>query len=131
MYRIQPTWLTTIVVATCIGACQSAPTTRSTDTDNATISDSLSMSSEPVASDRTEASPQTFSGHGVIKNITPSKTYVVIQHGPIAGFMGAMTMPFELRDQKLLGGVAVGDSIAFTLTSTRTSTWLSKMVKAE
>jgi len=130
--RTRPTiWLTAVFLVVFFGGCQSNPSTTSPESDDAEATEVKTMSADSMVSDSSEAPPRTFSGHGVIKNITPSRTYVVIQHGPIAGFMGAMTMPFELRNQKLLEGVAIGDSIAFTLTSTGRNTWLSEMARAE
>jgi len=67
----------------------------------------------------------TFEGTGIVMNITPSNTYIVIEHQEISGFMGAMTMPFAIKDEQILKSVVVGDSIDFELTVAGSETYVS------
>ena len=69
----------------------------------------------------------TFTGTGLVMNITPSKTFIVIEHQEISGFMGAMTMPFAIKDEGILESVAVGDSIDFEVTISGSETYVSSI----
>ncbi len=76
-----------------------------------------------------EAEAQTFEGTGVVKNITPSKSHIIIEHKTIPGFMNAMTMPFRIKDQTVLEGIARGDSIDFVLTVAGNDVYVSAIKK--
>ena len=58
---------------------------------------------------------QTYEGKGIVRAIPPSHQFVNVEHGDIPGFMDAMTMFFPVSDSTLLEGVAIDDSIAFTI----------------
>lgn len=55
--------------------------------------------------------PPTYIVEGVVREV-PSPTQIVVEHGPIAGLMDAMTMAFE-ADADATGGVALrpGDTL--------------------
>jgi Cu/Ag efflux protein CusF len=55
-------------------------------------------------------------GTGVIVALDPPKGRVKIQHEKIEGYMDAMTMWFEVRDPKLLDGLALNDRVEFVVT---------------
>ncbi|WP_457651180.1 copper-binding protein [Rhodocaloribacter sp.] len=80
---------------------------------------------------REEAEVQTFEGTGVVKNITPSKSHIIIEHKTIPGFMNAMTMPFRIEDQTVLEGIARGDSIDFVLTVAGNDVYVSAIEKVD
>lgn len=65
----------------------------------------------------TSASVQTFEAMGVVRSVTPSRSYVMIAHDDIPGFMDAMTMSFAVADTTVLSGLGRDDRIAFTFTS--------------
>jgi len=50
-----------------------------------------------------------------VRHVNPSAGQVTIRHEAIPGFMGAMTMPFTLKDPKLLDDVNVGDEVEGSL----------------
>lgn len=52
---------------------------------------------------------------GQILSIDPATRQVVIKHGDIPGFMPGMTMPFTVRDERLLDGRVPGDLVRATL----------------
>lgn len=52
-----------------------------------------------------------------------------IKHDDIKGFMPAMTMPYTVKDAKLLDGVAPGDLIDATLTVTENDAFLMEVKK--
>ncbi len=58
---------------------------------------------------------QSFQGKGVVKAIPLSQKFINIDHETIPGFMDAMTMFFPVEDSLVLQGVAVHDSISFTI----------------
>lgn len=47
--------------------------------------------------------------HGQILAIRPESLEVLIKHGDIKNFMPGMTMPFKVREQRLLNGKVPGD----------------------
>jgi protein SCO1/2 len=54
---------------------------------------------------------------------------VLIRHGDIHGFMPGMTMPFKVRDERLLHGKAVGDLVTARLMVGRDDAWLATLDK--
>ncbi len=73
---------------------------------------------EDERTDAPEPAVDTVETHqvlGVVKTITPSQTFVNIDHEAIPGFMDAMSMFFSVRDSSVLEGISVSDSVRFTL----------------
>jgi Cu/Ag efflux protein CusF len=58
---------------------------------------------------------QGFVGEGKVVAVVPNTQQVVIDHGDIKGFMGAMTMGFQVASPSLLKGLQAGDPIRFTI----------------
>ena len=56
-----------------------------------------------------------YSLHGKVMSIDKMGHELIIDHDAIPGFMEAMTMPYEVSDNKLLSQVAPGDEIAADL----------------
>ena len=52
---------------------------------------------------------------GQVLAVDPSRQELTIKHGDIHGFMPGMTMPFKVRDPKLLAGRTAGDLVTATL----------------
>jgi len=57
----------------------------------------------------------TVTGEGKIIATVPNSSQVVIEHGPIKGFMDAMTMGYQVDPPSLLQGLSVGDRVRFTI----------------
>jgi Cu/Ag efflux protein CusF len=57
----------------------------------------------------------SFVGEGKVVAVVPNTQQVVIDHGDIKGFMGAMTMGFQVASPSLLKGLQAGDPIRFTI----------------
>jgi len=72
-----------------------------------------------------------FEGTGVITRILPNTQLVEVRHGDIDGFMAAMTMPFEYREESVIDGFVVGDSIAFIVNSTTYDAWITEAILIE
>lgn len=60
-------------------------------------------------------------------SVDPGHFTVTISHAPIPAYMDAMTMPFHVRDGKLLKDLHAGDNVAFTLMVDAKSSWLEDL----
>ena len=62
------------------------------------------------------ATGATHRGAGVVVAVDAEKGRVKIKHEKIEGYMDAMTMWFEVKDPKLLEGLAPNDRVEFVVT---------------
>jgi protein SCO1/2 len=68
---------------------------------------------------------------GVIRGLDPAKPEITLEHGPVEGFMEAMTMPFPVRaEPSEIAGLHVGDRIAATLVVDGDRYWLQAITSA-
>jgi protein SCO1 len=74
-----------------------------------------------------EARPYELQGQ--ILAIRPEPQELLIEHGDIVGFMPGMTMPFKVRDERLLSSKAPGDLIRARLMVGRDEAWLATLEK--
>jgi Cu/Ag efflux protein CusF len=58
---------------------------------------------------------KTVSGDGKVVAAVPSSAQLVVDHGPIPGFMDAMTMGYRVEPPGLLEGLKPGDQVRFTI----------------
>jgi protein SCO1/2 len=86
----------------------------------------LAILSHAESSDTTA---RTYSARGVILEINTNTAQVTIQHDAIAGYMGAMTMPFKVRDVAPLAELKRGDQTAFQLHVTASESWVDHFQK--
>lgn len=68
-----------------------------------------------LASLRPPAMPKSVTGDGKIIAVVPSSNQIVVEHGEIQGFMGAMTMGYRVDPPSLLKGLQAGDMVRFTI----------------
>jgi len=61
------------------------------------------------------SAPETAVGEGSIVAVVPSSGQIVLAHGPIKGFMDAMTMGYRVESPVLLEGLKQGDKVRFTI----------------
>jgi protein SCO1 len=66
-----------------------------------------------------------YSLTGQVLAVRSSDREIVIKHEDIEGFMPAMTMPYRVRDGKLLDGLEPGDLVTATLVVQSADAWLS------
>jgi Cu(I)/Ag(I) efflux system periplasmic protein CusF len=59
----------------------------------------------------------TYQTRGVVKSFGPDKKFVNIAHETIPGYMAAMTMSFEPGTPTQLDGIAAGDKVSFSFSS--------------
>ncbi|MGL4398964.1 MAG: SCO family protein [Luteolibacter sp.] len=65
-----------------------------------------------------------FTVRGVVRETRPAKSQLIVKHEEIPGYMDAMTMPFQVRDPKILESVKAGDAITFQLHVTEEDHWI-------
>jgi len=70
-----------------------------------------------------------FTLQGQVLSIEPAKKYITVKHEEIKGFMPAMTMPYEVRDEKVLDGLKPGDLVKATLVVISNGAYLSLILK--
>lgn len=80
-------------------------------------------------SDAPIANVRTFQVHGRIRSVDPANKTVRIAHEAIPNYMPAMTMPFAVKDQSLLNGMAAGEHVQFELSVTESDSWISHIEK--
>jgi protein SCO1/2 len=77
-----------------------------------------------AAPNAVETSAKTYDARGVIRQIASDKRTATIQHEAIAGYMGAMTMDFPVKETNELNGLAPGDEITFKLVVRENDEWV-------
>ena len=82
-----------------------------------------------AASACTKSNQRTFTLQGQVLAVEPTRKQLIIKHEDIKDFMPAMTMPYEVRDEKLLNGIAAGDLINATLVVVSNGAYLSAIKK--
>jgi protein SCO1 len=65
-----------------------------------------------------------YTVRGVVRRAEPAKSQLIVKHEEIPGYMDAMTMPFQVRDPKILESVKIGDEITFDLHVTDKDHWI-------
>jgi protein SCO1/2 len=63
----------------------------------------------------TKSDQRTFTLQGQVQSIDTPRKLLVVKHEEIKGFMPAMTMPYEVQDEKAMNGLKPGDLINATL----------------
>lgn len=96
---MRPSIVFCVLMAAAIAACSSAPDKR------------------------------TFPMQGQVQSIEPDRKSVVVKHEEIRGFMPAMTMPYEVRDEKLLADLKPGDLINASLVVIANGAYLTDIKK--
>ena len=76
-----------------------------------------------------ETNLQVFQVKGVVVELETDGKTVKIKHEEIPGYMGAMTMPFEVRPTNELSGLLPGDTISFRMSVTDTDGWIDQIQK--
>jgi protein SCO1/2 len=77
----------------------------------------LSLTQE-LKSQTSEQPTRYFCGVGRVVSIDEDRSGVTIKHQTIEGYMPAMTMHFKAEDPEVMGDVAAGETVRFTLKDT-------------
>ena len=72
--------------------------------------------------------PRRYSLSGQVVSVQPEQKQVTVDHGDIEGFMGAMTMPYVVKDEAALSSIAPGDQITADVVADDTQVWLENVV---
>jgi mono/diheme cytochrome c family protein len=59
--------------------------------------------------------PKSVTGEGQVIAVVPTSEELVVKHGPIKGFMEAMTMGYKVNPPSLLKPLKAGDTVRFTI----------------
>ena len=73
--------------------------------------------------------PKQYELKGQVLGVKPEAREVLIKHEDILGFMPGMTMPFKVREAKLIEGLRPGDLVTATLVVADTEAYLSAVTK--
>ena len=82
---------------------------------------------QPESPKATAVSTQIFQVKGIVEGVTLAEKSIRIRHEEVPGYMGAMTMPFEVRDTNELVGVGAGDAVTFRMMVTETDGWIDQI----
>jgi protein SCO1/2 len=77
----------------------------------------------------TKSNERVFTLQGQILTIQPEHKFAEIKHEEIKGFMPAMTMSYEVKNPKLLDGLAPGDLVNAKLVVESNAAYLSEVKK--
>jgi protein SCO1 len=72
---------------------------------------------------------QVYQVAGVVQELKPDGTNVVIAHQEITNYMPAMTMQFRVRDTNELRGLSPGDNINFRMFVTDEEGWIANITR--
>jgi protein SCO1 len=84
----------------------------------------------PPPQSQVAAAPQRYMLTGVIVSVNPAEKNLVVDHEAIPGFMSAMTMPYPVKDVRLLDQLSPGEHIRATVVSAGGDIWLENIVVA-
>jgi protein SCO1/2 len=73
---------------------------------------------------KSKAAQERYPFHGVIISIETRGHQALIKHDDVPGLMKGMTMPFNIRDEKVLASLKAGDIIQATLVKQEYESWL-------
>lgn len=76
---------------------------------------SLLLALASAACGSTPSSQHIYTVEGQVLAVSPDRQQATVKHEEIKGFMMAMTMPYKVKDPRLLNGIAPGDLISATL----------------
>ena len=66
-----------------------------------------------------------------MRGFAPDQSTVYVEHEAILDFMPSMTMPFEVRDEKEITSLKLGDAISFRLNVTQRDSWIDRIQKID
>jgi protein SCO1 len=88
-----------------------------------------SVARQPDQTASTTPDSRTFLVKGVIERLVPGGPELVVRHEAIPNYMGAMTMPFKVRDTNEVASLGRGDAISFLLHVTEQESWIDRIVR--
>ena len=83
----------------------------------------------PPASQSAQAEPEKrFDLKGKVITVDKQQKVLTVDHEAIPGFMGAMTMPYPVKDEQLLQNLSPGDEVTANVVAGPAGIWLDKIV---
>ena len=76
-----------------------------------------------------EPPPLEYKVHGQVLAVRTSQQELILRHDDIHHFMPAMTMPYRVKDRRLLEAAAPGDIVDATLVVQAGDAWLSRVTR--
>ena len=76
-----------------------------------------------------QAEPLVYYVLGNVKELRPTEGRMIVEHEAIAGFMEAMTMPFNVGNQDEFSGIQTNDRIHFRLVVEDQRSWIDQITK--
>lgn len=86
-------------------------------------------STQPSPQGTARSVTREFQVKGIVQAIDPDGKSATIRHEAIPNYMGAMTMPFAVRDPGQVAGLKAGDQVAFRLNVTQSESWIDQLRK--
>ena len=80
-------------------------------------------------SDKSETDARHYEARGIVRGFATDQSTVYVEHEAILDFMPSMTMPFEVRDEKEITSLKLGDAISFRLNVTQRDSWIDRIRK--
>jgi protein SCO1 len=80
-----------------------------------------------LACNRAQPPAKEYPLHGQVLAVRAERQEIVIRHGDIKDFMPGMTMPFRVKDPRVLRAAAAGDLVDATLVVRGGDAWLSRV----
>jgi protein SCO1/2 len=111
----------TLLLSACLCACGSQPQRRS-ETPQAAPAPAASRAATSAAEIK------RYELKGRVVSIDKSAKRMTVDHEAIPGFMGAMAMPYPVKDEHALDEVSAGDQITAKVVSSGGSFWLEDIV---
>ncbi len=87
----------------------------------------LSCNQEDKSGDVKEVPSRLFKVHGIVQEIKPGENTVVVDHAEIPDYMGAMIMPFKVKEAFELIGLEAGDEIRFDYKVQERQSWIENV----
>lgn len=87
----------------------------------------VGCSAQSARDQPSSSSPARYQLKGKIVSIDKASKQLTVDHEAIPGFMGAMTMPYPVKDERALGNLSAGDQINAKVVSSNGSYWLEEI----
>ncbi len=90
-----------------------------------------SQAAAPAPAPPPQAAPKLYEMKGKVVAVDKEGKKLTVDHQDIPGFMGAMTMPYPVKDAALLDPLSPGDQITANVVSAAGDYWLENIIVAK